>query len=165
MFIVFAYISALVLANLLVAWLGPWFSPVNAFFLIGLDLILRDFAHDKWSGKNLMPKMAGMIVVAGAVSYWLNPATELIAIASITSFVAAMTADSVAYQALKNRPWMQRTNGSNAVSAVVDSILFPTIAFGVIMPHIVALQFICKTAGGFFWSWLLQKMFTKYRLP
>jgi uncharacterized PurR-regulated membrane protein YhhQ (DUF165 family) len=109
--------------------------------------------------------MAGMIVVAGAVSYWLNPATELIAIASITSFVAAMTADSVAYQALKNRPWMQRTNGSNAVSAAIDSILFPTIAFGAVMPHIVALQFICKTAGGFFWSWLLQKMFTRYRLP
>ena len=163
MFIVFAYISALVLANLLVAWLGPWFSPINAFFLIGLDLILRDFAHDKWNGKNLPLKMAVMIAMAGVVSYWLNPATELIAIASIVSFMAAMTADSVAYQALKNRPWMQRTNGSNAVSAAVDSILFPTIAFGAVIPHIVALQFICKTSGGFFWSWILQKIFTKHR--
>jgi len=26
------YIAVLVAANLLVAWLGPWFSPINAFF-------------------------------------------------------------------------------------------------------------------------------------
>ena len=36
------YIAALVAANLLVAWLGVWFSLVNAFVLIGLDLSLRD---------------------------------------------------------------------------------------------------------------------------
>ena len=36
------YIAALVAANLLVAWLGPWFSLVYAFVLIGLDLSLGD---------------------------------------------------------------------------------------------------------------------------
>jgi len=165
MILVIVYISALVVANLLVSWLGPWFSPVNAFFLIGLDLVLRDFAHDRWQKNYLVPKMAAMIVVAGAVSYLLNPATQLIAIASVASFMAAMTADSVAYQMLKNKSWMKRANGSNTVAAAVDSLLFPTIAFGAFMPHIVALQFLLKTTGGFFWSWLLQKTSTKYRLP
>lgn len=49
--VVLIYISALVIANLLVAHFGPWFSPINAFLLIGLDLSLRDYLHDKWKKK------------------------------------------------------------------------------------------------------------------
>ena len=41
--------------------------------------------------------------------------------------------------------------------AAVDSLLFPTIAFGVLMPEIIALQFIAKVSGGAVWSFLLQK--------
>jgi hypothetical protein len=37
----------------------------------------------------------------------------------------------------------------------VDSLLFPTIAFGALMPHIVAMQFVAKVAGGAVWTWLL----------
>ncbi len=38
------YIAAMVIANLLVWWLGKWSSPFIAFVLIGLDLTLRDRA-------------------------------------------------------------------------------------------------------------------------
>jgi hypothetical protein len=154
---VLAYVAALVFANLLVAWLGPWFSVVNSFLLIGLDLSLRDKLHDAWQGKHLAAKLAGLIATAGAISYVLNPAAGQIAIASVSAFCAAMAADSIAYQALRSRPWIQRANGSNIAGAVVDSILFPTIAFGGLMPHIVAMQFASKVAGGAVWSWLLRK--------
>lgn len=151
------YIAALVIANLLVAWLGPWFSLVNAFVLIGLDLSLRDKIHDLWEGDNLALKMGGLIATASIVSYAINPATGMIAFASLAAFSLSMVADSVAYQYLKAKQWIIRTNGSNIAGSAVDSIVFPTIAFGGLMIEIVLLQFVAKVAGGFVWSYLLKK--------
>jgi uncharacterized PurR-regulated membrane protein YhhQ (DUF165 family) len=152
------YIAALVIANLLVAWLGPWFSPINAFVLIGLDLSLRDKLHEQWQNNKLLLKMGGLIVVASVVSYLLNPAAGSIALASLVAFALAMTADTIAYHYLRNKPWMIRSNGSNIAGAAVDSITFPTIAFGGLMLEIVALQFIAKMFGGGIWSFLLTKI-------
>ena len=59
------YIAALVIANLLVAWIGPWFSPINAFVLIGLDLSLRDKLHEQWENDRLLLKMGGLIALSG----------------------------------------------------------------------------------------------------
>lgn len=151
------YIVALVAANLLVAKFGPAFSVVNAFVLIGLDLWLRDKLHDQWQGNNLAVKMGGLIVAASGISYLLNPATGQIAIASMVAFAAAMIADATVYQWLRTKPWFIKVNSSNATGALVDSIVFPTIAFGGLMPAIVLGQFLAKTAGGFAWSILLKK--------
>jgi len=152
------YIAALVVANLLVAWLGPWFSPINAFVLIGLDLSLRDKLHEEWKNDKLVLKMGGLIAVASGVSYLLNPAAGAIALASFVAFALAMSADTIAYHFLRDKPWMIRSNGSNVAGAGVDSITFPTIAFGGLMPEIVALQFISKICGGAIWSyWLKNK--------
>lgn len=150
------FIFALVIANLLVALLGPWFSIFNSFLLIGLDLSIRDKLHDSW--KTYMPiKMGCLILVASCISYLLNPATGLIAIASFMAFALSMAADTLAYHFLRQKQWFIRSNGSNLVGAGVDSFVFPTIAFGVLMPEIVALQFISKVAGGFVWSLLIGK--------
>ena len=153
----FIYIAALVAANLLVAWLGIWFSLVNAFVLIGLDLSLRDKLHDLWEGDKLPIKMGGLIATASIVSYAINPATGMIAFASLAAFCLSMVADTVAYQYLKNKDWMVRVNGSNTAGALVDSVVFPTIAFGGLMLEIVALQFIAKLGGGYIWSKILVK--------
>ena len=144
------YIVALVAANLLVAMIGPWFSVVNSFLLIGLDLTLRDKLHDKWNGNPL--KIGGLIVVAGVVSYLLNPASGQIAIASVVAFTLSMAADSFVYQKLKDQSWEKRTTGSNLAGAAVDSLAFPTIAFGGLMPEIVAMQFASKVLGGLIWT-------------
>lgn len=151
------FISALVVANLLVAIFGPWFSILNSFLLIGLDLSIRDKLHDSWKNKHLPIKMGGLILVASVASYLLNPATGMIAIASFVAFTLSMIADSLAYHYLSNKSWFVRSNGSNLVGAGVDSIAFPTIAFGGLMPEIVALQFVSKVSGGFVWSLLLRK--------
>jgi len=151
------YIAALVAANLLVAWFGPWFSLVNAFVLIGLDLSLRDKIHDLWDGDNLALKMGGLIATASIISYAINPATGMIAFASLAAFSLSMVADAVAYQYLKGKEWIVRANGSNIVGSAVDSIVFPTIAFGGLMIEIVLLQFVAKVTGGFVWSFLLKK--------
>jgi uncharacterized PurR-regulated membrane protein YhhQ (DUF165 family) len=156
-FIVFLYIAAAVAANLLVARLGPWSSPIIAFFLIGMDLSLRDYLHERWAGRALPARMAGLIAVAGAVSYLLNPASGMIAIASVTAFCAAALIDAAVYQALIRKRFLVRSNSSNAVAAFVDSLLFPTIAFGAFLPAVIGLQFAMKVAGGFLWSLALRR--------
>ena len=157
------YIAALVTANLLVTWLGPWFSPINAFVFIGLDLSLRDKIHDLWERDNLTLKMGGLIATASIVSYAINPATGMIAFASLAAFSLSMIADSVAYQYLKNKDWIVRANGSNIAGAGVDSIVFPTIAFGGLMWQIVLMQFAAKVIGGFIWSKVLNEQKTVWR--
>lgn len=151
------YGAAMVAANLSVAAFGPWVSPINSFLLIGLDLSLRDHLHDRWRGPGLWPRMLALILAAGAVSHALNPAAGRIAMASVVAFIAAGLVDAVAYHLMRHRPFLQRSNGSNVAGAAVDSVLFPTIAFGGFLPHIVALQFAAKVGGGFVWSLILSR--------
>jgi len=48
-----------------------------------------------------------------------------------------------------------RVNGSNVVSAAVDSVVFPTLAFGSFLPWVILGQFLAKVAGGAVWSLIL----------
>lgn len=145
-----AYATAMTLANLSVATFGPAISPINAFFLIGLDLALRDWLHVRLR----VSQMGALIAATGALTYALNPAAGQIAIASACAFTAAALVDWGTFARLRGS-WMFRANGSNVVGAAVDSLLFPTIAFGALMPHIVAMQFVAKVAGGAIWAWLI----------
>ncbi len=151
------YFAAIVVANLSIVAIGPWVSPLNAFLLIGLDLTLRDHLHDSWQGRQLWPRMLGLIAAAGAASYLLNPAAGVIAIASVASFCAAAVVDSLVYQAMRRKGFLARSNCSNAAGSAADRVLFPTIAFGAPMPEIVFLQFAAKVGGGFLWSLIIQR--------
>lgn len=151
----FIFVLSIVVANLTVATFGVWFSPINAFLLIGLDLSLRDKLHDKWNGDPL--KIGLLIAVSGVVSYLINPATGMIAIASVTAFCLSMIADAFVYQRLLSKSWMIKSNGSNIAGAGVDSIVFPTIAFGGLMWQIVLMQFAAKVIGGLIWSKVLNE--------
>lgn len=153
---VLIYLFALVFANLSVAYFGPWVSPINAFFLIGLDLSLRDKLHERWK-EHLWSKMFALIVGAGVISFVLNPASINIAIASVIAFIASGLVDAFVYQKLIAKKWIIKSNASNTAGAAVDSLIFPTIAFGSLMPAIVLLQFFSKVAGGALWSWILRK--------
>jgi uncharacterized PurR-regulated membrane protein YhhQ (DUF165 family) len=152
--LVAVYIATMVTANLLVWWLGPWFSPVNSFLLIGLDLTLRDVMHERFDRRQL----AGVICAGGLITWVINPAAAHIAIASATAFVAAAMVDWAVYVALRSRPWLVRSNGSNLAGAAVDSVLFPTLAFGVFLPHVIAMQFAAKVCGGAVWSLVVKPL-------
>lgn len=148
------YGSAMILANLSVAAFGPAISPVNAFVLIGLDLALRDWLHVRLKAW----QMLALILATGLLTYLLNPAAGKIAIASACAFTAAAVVDWATFFKLKGS-WLFRSNGSNVAGAAVDSLIFPTLAFGALMPHIVAMQFIAKVAGGSIWAYILNKRF------
>lgn len=146
------YAAAMTLANLSVAAFGPAISPLNAFVLIGLDLALRDWLHVRLKAW----QMLALIVAAGALTYLLNPAAGKIAVASSAAFTAAAMVDWATFARLRGT-WLFRANGSNVAGAAVDSMIFPTLAFGALMPHIVALQFVAKVAGGAIWAWVLAR--------
>lgn len=153
---IFLYLFAVVLANLSSTFFGPSASIANAFLFIGLDLTARDKLHEEWKNRGLVWKM-GLLIAAGSVlSYLINRNSAQIAIASTLAFAAAALTDGVVYHCLSDKSKMQKVNGSNAASALVDSIVFPTVAFGALMPMIVVGQFAAKFFGGFLWSILLQ---------
>ena len=145
--LIFAYAIAMTLANLSIAYFGIWVSPINAFLFIGMDLALRDVLHEKLNRL----QMLGLIVASGLITYTLNNDAGVIAVASATSFVLAAFFDYIVFSVAKGS-WFVRSNKSNIAGAAVDSVAFPTIAFGSLMPEIIALQFAAKIAGGFVWS-------------
>lgn len=149
---VILYLVAIVLANLTIAAFGPSMAIVNAFLFIGLDLTARDRLHDAWRGKNLLLKMTLLIAAGSILSWVLNRDAGQIAVASFVAFAAAATVDTVVYQLLGGYPRWLRINGSNIPSAFVDSLIFPTLAFGAFLWPIVLGQFLAKTLGGFVWS-------------
>lgn len=144
------YAAVLVGANLLVATFGPAVTPINAFLFIGLDLALRDWLHTRlkfW-------QMGLLIAATGVATFVLNPAAGQIAIASAVAFAASALVDWLVFSVAPGS-WTKRANISNVAGAAVDSLLFPTIAFGAIMPEIVAGQFAAKILGGALFVWLL----------
>ena len=153
------YLIAIVLANLTLLWFGPQASIINAFILIGLDLSLRDKLHDQWHGKNLWLKMLALICGGSAITEALNWEALPIAIASATAFLAAGIGDALLYAKLRNYKFLIRSNGSNVAGSALDSVIFPTMAFGVFMPEIIIGQFVAKIAGGAIWSFILQKFY------
>lgn len=159
--IVIMYLAAIVAANLIVAAYGPAVSVLTAFAFIGLNITARDRLHDQWQGRHLLAKMAGLVLTGSAISYLINQDAASIAVASAVAFGASESTDAVMYAGLRKHPWFARTNGSNVVSAAVDSFIFPLLAFGGIMPTIVLGQFLAKTFGGAIWSVALKPRRTK----
>lgn len=144
---ILAYAFAMTAANLLIVKFGVWMSPVNSFLLIGLTLVLRDWLHIRLKAW----QMALLITASGAITYLLNPAAAQIAIASSIAFTLAALVDWAVF-AKTTGTWFKRSNTSNVAGAAVDSVAFPTIAFGVLMPEIVLAQFASKILGGYIWS-------------
>lgn len=149
---IFIYTSSIILANLSVAYFGPNITGLTAFVMIGLDLALRDWLHFKLKAW----QMGLLIISSGGLTYLLNPSAEQIAIASATAFTAAAIADWLTFNGLRGS-WLMKAHGSNLSGALVDSLLFPVLAFGELMPGIVAAQFTAKILGGVVWTSLISR--------
>jgi len=152
------YLVAVVGANLLVASFGPASVFIVAFLFIGLDLTTRDGLHEAWHGRGLWPKMLLLIGGGSLLSWLLNRNAGPVALASFVAFAAAGSVDALTYQLLHKLPWLVKVNGSNVFSALADSLIFPTIAFGAFMPLIVLGQFAAKVGGGFVWAWIIAQL-------
>lgn len=153
------YLAAIVAANLLVAAFGPDVAVINAFLFIGLDITARDGLHEAWKNEGLWWKMLLLIAAGSILSALLSINAAGIALASFLSFAGAGIADTIVYHFLRDRARLLKINGSNIVSAAVDSILFPALAFGFPLRIDVMIgQFVAKVVGGFFWSIILRAL-------
>lgn len=149
---IFIWLLAIVLANLSAAHFGIWATPINAFFLIGLEITLRDYLHTKLSHVQLVL----MVFIGGAISFLINADAMNIALGSSIAVTVSCLVDYYIFSKSKGT-WFSKSNKSNVGSAAVDSLLFPTIAFGTFNTGVVLLQFFLKVFGGFLWSLLIKK--------
>jgi len=149
------YLAAIVAANLLAARYGPWATVIWAFLFIGLDLTTRDRLHQVWRNSHLILRMGGLIATGSILSWMLNADAGRIGLASFAAFAISQTVDAVVYH---------RTGSitkSNIAGAGLDSLIFPTLAFGSLMPWIVAGQFVAKVLGGELWRVVIRRQVPK----
>lgn len=150
--LVVLYLSAAVLANLSVLVYGPSVVILNAFLLIGYDLVVRDYLHDRWKDRFLWARMGLLIATGSFLSFLINSDAKNIAFASFTAFCLSGLTDTITYQLLRKHSKMVRVNGSNLFSSLVDSLVFPFLAFGAFLPYVTLGQWFAKLLGGFVWS-------------
>lgn len=159
-----AYLAVIVAANFISAHYGKDASVVNAFFLVGFAITTRDYLHDLWAGHRLR-NMALLILAGSTVSYLSSLVIKSsalpshvvarIALASACAFAVSESFDAIVYHILRHHQWLERSNGSNIASAILDSTVFVSIAFGFDW-LVVFGQMTAKIAGGFIWSWVMK---------
>jgi queuosine precursor transporter len=129
------FVGSLAVAN----WLSSRFGrvPVGCglhaaagTYTAGLALALRDLVQDGWGRVGAVAAIA-----VGAVASWLVAAPSM-ALASAAAVCFSEMADLAVYTPLRGRAragparWVVAVVASNAVGAVVDSLLFVAMAFG-----------------------------------
>jgi uncharacterized PurR-regulated membrane protein YhhQ (DUF165 family) len=159
--IVVAYLVAIVAANLAVTYFGPIAAIVVAFVAIGFDLTARDALHERWRGKYLFLKLGCLILGGSVISCLFSLQALRVSIASFVAFGASGVVNTIVYHLLWAKPKVIKVNTSNAVSAAVDSIVFPTIAFGAFIWWVSLGQFVAKFVGGILWFLVLRKNLLK----
>jgi hypothetical protein len=150
------WLAAITAANLISAHFGPSASIYNAFALIGLTLVLRDRLHDLWQSGRVW-KMGLLILTGSLLAYVVTPSAGRIGLASGIAFLCAESIDAIVYQAVHRWPWLERSNTSNFFGAAVDSLVFPTIAFGGVLWGITVGQFTAKVAGALLFTLAIQR--------
>lgn len=151
--IVLLYLGAVVWSNWSAARFGAWITLFNAFAMIGFVMVARDRLHDALAGRRWL--LGVLIAAGGALSYLINAGAGRIALASVVAFTASEVVDTLVYQGLHRQRWAVRSNLSNVPSSIVDSILFPTIAFGGFSLWLTVGQALLKIAGGGVWVWVI----------
>ena len=145
-----AYVAAIVTANWLTASYG--LVPVGFGLLVtagtysaGLALLARDLVQDA-AGRIAV---LGAVVVGGGLSWWLS--TPALAFASAAAFLVAELADFAVYTPLRAKGWARAVVASNAVGAVLDTVVFLWLAgFGVTLTSVTG-----QLVGKVLWATLL----------
>lgn len=137
-----SYIGLFALANLMVSWFGVWVTPFNALIIIAADMVIRD--RIQFSMGFAMSLYA--CFMAGLVTVVIAPDAGMIALASCASVILAGVASAVTFK-VRSGDFYRKAYPANISAALVDSIAFPLIAFGSVMPGVTIAQFAAKVIG------------------
>jgi len=159
-----AYLAAVVAANLaMTAVAGAPLSTFLAvdvlvcFSLIAVDLVVRDALHERWEGRSLWPRMAALIGAGGLLSGAADGAAGRIAVAASPASGASGLAAAAVWALARQRPRLERVLRSNLAGALTDSLVWPTVALGSIVPLVTASEFAAKVLGGAVWAFVLTR--------
>lgn len=131
------YLGSIIAANWAIAHVGsqpfpggPHVLPVgfgldapSGVYIVGLTLVLRDLVQ-RQVGK---PATFALIAIGALISATFAPS---LAVASGVAFLASETVDFAVFSATERFGLLRAVALSNAVSVVVDSLVFLSIAFG-----------------------------------
>jgi len=124
------YTACTVLAN----YTLDSFLPLGGFFLVnvgtfffGITFTQRDRVH-QYGRANVYRMIAFAAVANVAMSLLVGTPIRYVTVAFI-SIIVSETANTEVFERLLHRPWFQRVAGSNAVSAPLDTLIFPLLAF------------------------------------
>lgn len=129
------YIVSILAANYTAATLipvGPFTVAVGTLFF-GATFTLRDYIHNKY-GKHTAYAAIGVVFVLSIIQSIVMDVPLRIIIASGIALLLSELTDTQIYQSLMHRSWFTRVVRSNAVSVVLDSMLFSLVAFLGVMP-------------------------------
>ena len=152
--LVLAYLASAVIANLVVWKWGQPALVVTALVLVPIDMTARDSLNLNWTGRQWW-KMAALIAGGSLLTLVCNLSAANVALASCVAFAASGATDWAVFTALAGCSRLERMNTSNVVSAIVDSVLFPLIAFGACSAYLSASQAGLKILGGALFSCLV----------
>lgn len=149
------YLGAIVAANLLVSYFGPWGLLISSTLLIPFDFVLRCRFHERWRGLALVFRLGVLVSLGAGLTYLCNQEAYLIALGSMCAFIAANIGAGLFYQATLERAYLVKVNGSDLVAILIDSVVFQLIAFGQFKWYIMLGQSTIKFIGGLFWYYVL----------
>ena len=135
LFVSFAGIS--LISSLAATFGGPTATPYIAFVGIGCAMLLKDCAQEQHGSL-----FALGLILGGAYATLLIPQTKHIALAGVVAFIVSGVADVMVLRWTRSKPL------SDAVSAILDTVIFLTLAFG---DGPFLLQFTMKFWGAQFW--------------
>lgn len=153
-----AYLLAIVVANLSVAHFGQIALVFTGLVLIPFDFVTRDLLHDRWKFRDLY-KRIGLLILSGAIiTTILNADAINVAFASVVAFSAGTLCNTFLYSKMYHLDRVLRMTRSNAVTSVIDSTVFPLLAFGFIDIRITIAQILFKTAGAYAWALVVRRL-------
>lgn len=165
--LIILYLAAIVAANWLVTTYGQVALPFTAICLIPFDLVIRDLLQDRWQNKSLNElrlRMGALIFGGALLSCSLFPASFRVSLASFIAFSLTGVVDAVTYQwMLRRYGRLIRINLATILGAAIDSVVFAFLAFDEVSGSLVLVQILAKSLGGFLWSLLLYKYFSRRR--
>jgi len=154
--LIFSYLGMAVAGNLVASAFGPWATPFIGFFAIGFDLTMRDVLHQGWQERGVLRRNMGALIATGSLlTVVINHHASRIAIASTVAYSMEATASTIVYWMMFSKARLVKMNTANCVGGMVDSVVFPTIAFNRWMPMVVITQWGAKFLGGAIWAFIV----------
>jgi len=144
--LIVAYVLAVTVTTAISGALGPLASVIDSVG-IGLVIVVRNELHDCW-GKDAWRWLPVLILMGTAGSLAANAAHPRVALASGVAFLMANVAASLL--------WTRSRTLAVIAFAVVDSFVFPPVAFGAFVWWVVGGQIAAKIAGAAAWTLVLR---------